>query len=148
MNDVIVLDATPLGVLCHPRNPPHVAAGRAWLRALLTANRRVIVAEVADYEIRRSLVRRASFKALANLDDLSRRLEYLPLSTPAMRLAADLWAQARNAGLPTAPDPALDGDAILAAQAVVLGVPVVVATGNAAHLSRFVNAELWHQIVP
>ena len=65
-----------------------------------------------------------------------------------MRLAADFWAQARNSGQQTAPNPALDCDVILAAQALALGVPVVVATGNVGHLSRFVTAELWQNIVP
>ena len=98
----IVLDATPLGLLCHPRNPPHVAACRQWLATLTAAGRRVIIPEVADYEVRRELIRVNSQRALANLDQLHAQLEYLPLPTLAMRLAADLWAQARNAGVPTA----------------------------------------------
>lgn len=65
-----------------------------------------------------------------------------------MRRAAELWAQARNTGHPTAPDPALDRDVILAAQALCLNTPVVVATGNPAHLARFVPAELWSNITP
>ena len=66
----------------------------------------------------------------------------------AMRMAADLWAQARNIGQPTAPDPAIDADVILAAQAISLNTPVVVATGNPGHLNRFVPAELWANITP
>ena len=65
-----------------------------------------------------------------------------------MRMAAELWAQARSAGRPTAPDPALDADVILAAQARSLTTAIVVATGNPAHLSRFVPAELWASITP
>jgi hypothetical protein len=65
-----------------------------------------------------------------------------------MRLAAELWAQARNAGLPTGSSAALDGDVILAAQALTLGGPIVVATGNPTHLSRFVPAEDWTAITP
>ena len=87
-------------------------------------------------------------QSLVLLDSLPNQVQYLPLSTPVMRLAADLWAWARNTGRQTAPDPALDGDVILAAQAISLGVPVVVATVNTAHLSRFVTAELWHAITP
>jgi len=100
------------------------------------------VPEITDYEVRRELIRIQSYSALANLDAYHVQLDYLPLTTTAMRLAAELWAQARTAGHPTAPDPALDSDVILAAQAISLNTPVVVATGNAAHLSRFVPAEL------
>jgi predicted nucleic acid-binding protein len=65
-----------------------------------------------------------------------------------LRLAADFWARARQHGYPTAPDPALDIDVIIAAQAIGLGVPVIVATGNVGHLSRFVAAELWQNVAP
>ena len=148
MSDAVVLDSTPLGILCHPRNPPQVMACRQWIDDLLAVGRRVIVSEIADYEVRRELARRNSRVAVSNLDQLGRRLEYCPLTTAAMRLAAELWAQARSAGQPTAPDPALDADVILAAQALGLNTAVVVATGNPGHLSRFVPAQLWASITP
>ena len=67
----------------------------------------------------------------------------------AMRLAAELWAQARNTGRPTASDADLDADVILAAQALTLGVAdVVVATTNPGHIARFVPAEFWQNITP
>jgi predicted nucleic acid-binding protein len=144
----VVLDATPLGILCHPRNPPHAAACRQWLADLVAAGYRVIAPEIADYEVRRELLRLGSQTVLINLDQLAARLEYLPLTTTAMRLAARLWAQARLAGQPTAPDPAIDADVILAAQALSLHTAVVVATGNPAHLARFVLGELWSNILP
>jgi hypothetical protein len=68
-----------------------------------------------------------------------------------MRQAAQLWAEARNAGLPTASDAALDGDVILAAQVVTAvhdGHDTVVATTNVKHLKRFVAARLWREILP
>ncbi len=145
---VVVLDSTPLGILCHPRNPPKVMACRQWVNDLLAAGRRVIVPEIADYEVRRELIRLGSQIALTHLDQLAIRLEYLPLTTGTMRYAAELWAQARSAGKPTAPDHALDADVIVAAQALGLNTPVVVATGNPAHLSRFVAAEIWSNITP
>jgi predicted nucleic acid-binding protein len=148
MSAVIVLDATPLGILVHPRNPPHAAACRQWVGALLREGRRVILPEIADYEVRRELIRINSLQALINLDQQIKQLEYLPLTTAVMRRAAEMWAQARNVGQPTAPDHALDADVILAAQALLLGVPVIVATDNPAHLSRFVPAELWQNITP
>jgi predicted nucleic acid-binding protein len=148
MNDAVVLDATPLGIVCHPRNPSAVMACRQWVADLLTAGRRVIIPEIADYEVRRELIRVNSRIALNNLDQLALRLEYLPLTTAAMRLAAELWAQARSAGQPTASDSALDADVIVAAQALSLNTAIIVATGNPGHLNRFVPAELWAKIVP
>jgi predicted nucleic acid-binding protein len=144
----VVLDSTPLGILCHPRSPPHVLACRQWVTDLVVSGRRVIVPEIADYEIRRELIRLGGMVSLANLDGLGLQLEYLPINTNAIRTAAELWAQARNAGLPTAPDLSLDADVILAAQALRLNTPVIVATGNPRHLSRFVASELWSNIRP
>ncbi|MFO0843190.1 MAG: nucleic acid-binding protein [Gemmataceae bacterium] len=148
MSAAVVLDAGPLGLLTNPNHSPQPTACRAWLAALVSAGRRVGVPEITDYEVRRELIRIQSHHALANLNAYGARLEYLPLTTAAMRLAAALWAQARQGGYQTAPDHSLDGDVILAAQALSLGTPVVVATGNPGHLSRFVPAELWTNIAP
>jgi predicted nucleic acid-binding protein len=111
----------------------------------------VCIPEIADYEVRRELLRLDSKKALSRLDSLKEEIEYVPLSTRAMRQAAAFWAQARRAGKPTADPHALDGDVILCAQAHVAvdeGDDCVVATTNPGHLSRFVTAELWRDITP
>jgi predicted nucleic acid-binding protein len=64
-----------------------------------------------------------------------------------MRRAAELWADARRAGRPTAPELALDADVILAAQAISLNISnLVVATTNCSHLGQFIRAELWQNI--
>ena len=65
-----------------------------------------------------------------------------------MRRAAGFWASARSRGRPTAPDHALDGDVILAAQAAELaaGGDEVVATTNVGHLSRFAAASRWNEV--
>lgn len=66
-----------------------------------------------------------------------------------MRRAAELWADARNRGRPTADIHALDADVILAAGAIELsssGHQVVVVTDNARHLSLFVDARHWSEI--
>jgi len=72
----------------------------------------------------------------------------LPLSTEAVRLAAEPWARVRREGRPTASDAALDGDALVAAQAILLGDDVVVATDNINHISRFITADNWKNIKP
>jgi predicted nucleic acid-binding protein len=62
-----------------------------------------------------------------------------------MLKAAELWAEARKRGKPTADIKELDGDVILAAQA--LQVDAIVATENVGHLSLFVEAKHWKDIV-
>jgi hypothetical protein len=118
-----------------------------WLQALVSAGVRVIVPEIADYEVRRELLRANKLKGISQLDALARLLEYRPLTTAAMRQAAAFWAQARQQGQPTAGDKTIDGDMILAGQAMTLGVRnVVIATTNVGHLARFVPADLWHNV--
>ena len=76
---------------------------------------------------------------------------YIPLTDEALRLAAELWAKARQEGRPTADSKELDIDVILAAQALPFGVAasdVVVATTNVRHLAQFVAAKHWTGIVP
>lgn len=146
MSDAIVLDATPLGLLSNPRRTGRILACRQWLADLRTAGRRVILPEIADYEIRRELLRGKKRKGLLLLDSLAKQIEYVEINTATMRIAAGLWAQARQQGQPTAHEHELDCDVILAAQALALGVPVVVATSNVGHLARFVPAEPWANI--
>jgi predicted nucleic acid-binding protein len=116
---------------------------------LTGAGRRVIVPEIIDYEVRRELLRIQSLRAIARLDTVGQQLEYVPLTTAAMRRAAELWAQARQLGQPTAGDNTIDIDMILVAQALTLGVAdVVIASTNVGHLGRFVPAENWQNITP
>jgi predicted nucleic acid-binding protein len=73
---------------------------------------------------------------------------YLALTDEALRLAAELWAKARQQGRPTSPELGLDIDVILAAQALVFGVgaEVIVVTTNPRHLRQFVDARLWNNV--
>jgi predicted nucleic acid-binding protein len=148
MSIAVLLDSGPLGLLSNPRRAPDPVACRQWMAAMESAGRRLIVPEIADYEIRRELLRGNKTRGLALLDSLGQKLEYLELTKRIMRVAAELWAQVRKQGRPTAPDDALDGDVILAAQALSLGVPVIVATSNISHIARFVQADLWQNIQP
>jgi predicted nucleic acid-binding protein len=145
----IILDSGPLGLITNPKQSPESLACAQWLQNHLTAGNRVIIPEISDYEVRRELLRANKSKGIIRLDDLAKLTEYLPLKTAAMRQAAQLWAQARQQGQPTAGDKTIDGDMILVAQAITLGVSdVVIATTNIGHLSRFISADLWQNIVP
>ena len=142
-----MLDSGPLGLVTNPKRSPINTVCANWLKNMVAAGTRIIVPEIADYEIRRELIRANKATGIAHLDALCRFLEYLPITTPAMRQAARMWAQARQQGQPTAGDKTIDGDMILAGQAVSLEIPsLVIATTNVGHLSRFFPAELWTNI--
>lgn len=145
MSRTILLDSAPLSLLCAPiKKGGEAAECSRWLAGILSAGARVIVPEIADYEVRRELVRAGKASSVARLDALAASTQYLPLTTAAMKKAAELWAMARQAGKPTASEHALDGDVILAAQALLHGIPnFVVATTNVGHLARFVPAQEW-----
>ncbi|MGD1927731.1 MAG: PIN domain-containing protein [Leptolyngbyaceae cyanobacterium] len=145
----IVLDTGPIGLVTNPKLSSQSVDCNQWLQAHLKAGNRVVVPEIADYEVRRELLRANKKKGLARLDSFCQRLEYLPITTAAIRQAAELWAQARQQGQPTAGDKTIDGDMTLIAQAKTLEVPyVVVATTNVGYLSRFIAADLWQNIFP
>ena len=147
---VIVLDTGPLGLASNPKATPANDACRQWLDTLVAQGRRVVVPEIADYEARRELLRAGKTNGILRLDRMKAALEYVPLTTPAMLLAADLWAQVRQQGQPTADIHALDGDVILCAQALTLGIAadnLVVATVNVGHLARFLTAKRWQDIL-
>jgi predicted nucleic acid-binding protein len=144
---VVFLDAGPIGLVTNPKLSPESTLCTRWLQALIISDTRVIIPEIADYEVRRELLRANKVKGIARLDELANSLEYLPITTAAMRQAAMFWAQARQQGQPTAGDKTIDSDMILAAQATTLDVvDVVIATTNVGHLSRFAPADLWRNI--
>jgi hypothetical protein len=149
MTTIVVLGAGPLGMVTNPRRTALNVQCSEWLESLLDRGVRVIHPEIADYEVRRELVRVGRTKGLQRLDEMKSTLEYLPLSTAAMLRATDFWAYARNRGTPTAEPAALDADAILAGQTVLLGSndeQAIVATTNPTHLSLFVPAFDWQLI--
>ncbi|MEH1891817.1 MAG: hypothetical protein V7K92_20960 [Nostoc sp.] len=68
------------------------------------------------------------------------RICLIPLTPETMRKAAELWAWVRNQGKPTASNDSLDGDVILATQAILQLKSfdqVIVVTTNLKHISRF-----------
>ena len=144
---VVILDSGPLGLLARCKEVLPAEVCRQWQKALLAAGHRVILPEITDYEVRRELLRINSLDSIRRLDRLPETIEYLPITTATMRLAAELWAQGRQSGQPAADPKELDGDVILAAQSLLLGVSdVVVATTNVGHLSRYVNARFWQDV--
>lgn len=147
MTRTILLDTGPLGMVTNPNSNPKNQACTAWLLAQARASHRIVIPEIADYELRRELLRAGKTNGLARLEQFISRFEYLPLSTTAMRNAALFWAEARRMGQPTASDAALDGDMILVGQWQSLNDSnAIIATTNVQHISRFANTALWEDI--
>jgi hypothetical protein len=147
VNSVVVLDTGIIGLITNPKLSPESIACTNWLQILSTAGVRIIIPEIADYEVRRELLRVNKVRGIRRLDELVNLLEYMPISTVAIQQAALFWAQARQQGQPTAGDKTIDGDVIFAAQAVTLNISdVIIAIINVGHLSRFVSADLWQNI--
>lgn len=154
---IVLLDSGPLGLATNPREGGEAQACRAWLNGLAMAGHLALAPEIIDYELRRELLLNDSQRALARLDVFKANGAYLRVSETAYLRAAQFWAAARRQGLPTADRLALDADVILCAQAATfphadwgrpLDEPVVIATVNVGHLTRFVVADLWQNIMP
>src|SRR5688572_8870546 len=102
---VVVLDSGPLSNATNPRSTDATLECGRWLQRLSDLGVRVIVPEIIDYEVRRELIRAKKISGLRRLSGFYENdVEYLRLTTPMMRRAAEMWALARQAGRPTAPD--------------------------------------------
>ena len=141
---IVLLDGGPLGLVSNPKATEAGRECREWMRALTARGAWICLPEITDYELRRELLRANKIHGIARLDLLKRSIHYLPITTPIMLKAAELWADFRRRGLPTADAKALDCDVILAAQALV--VDGIVATENVGHLSRLARAKHWREI--
>ncbi|HET6251299.1 MAG TPA: PIN domain-containing protein [Tepidisphaeraceae bacterium] len=151
MKPTLILDSTPLGLLFQKPRIQQADDCREWLKQQLARGVRVIVPEIVQYELRRELLRLGRVKAERALVEFAsaRPDRFLPINTPALELAAELWARSRRQGKPTAHPHALDIDVILAAQVLAAGFnpsDFVVATSNITHLSLFVPAAPWESI--
>jgi predicted nucleic acid-binding protein len=153
MSLTVFLDSSPLSVLSNPKRPPETVRVLAWAVAMQRAGHRLVVPAIADYEVRRELERAGKVKSLSALNawNAARPDRYLKLSDSALKLASKLWAQARKSGVATADPKELDGDVLIAAQALDTGISTsdfVIATVNVGHLARFAPAAAWQNIKP
>ncbi len=148
MKRSIFLDSGVIGLITNPNLSAEGINCAKWLLSHINQGKQVIIPEIVDYEVRRELLRANKVKGLARLDELIDSLEYLPITTESMRQAAVFWAEARQKGQPTASDKTIDADMILVAQVFVMDAQnKVIATTNVGHLSRFVAADIWQNIL-
>lgn len=152
MSRIVLLDTGPLGYIVHPNDTGDLGRCKQWLEQLQTANVMVKVPQIADYELRRELIRMPSPASIALLNKLIKATGGLVrISIGTMQRAAQLWAQSRNVHRPNSGDEALDGDMILCAHALLLTEKrnvVEIATTNVKDLKDYTTAKLWSDILP
>jgi predicted nucleic acid-binding protein len=150
MTHLLVLDASVVGAITNPKQTNAIVRDcQSWFRRSLTRQSIFVLPEIADYEIRRELLRGKKINGLKKLDELKSAIYYYPIDSEIMLTAAQLSAESRQRGMPTADARELDGDVILAAQAIQLqakGYEVTIVTTNVGHLAQFVHASHWQDL--
>ena len=148
---IVIIDSGVLFTLISTSKVKEVTDCQDWFYYLLSRSALVVTSAICNYEVKRELIRRNKVPELDNLNQLKTLIDFLPVDEATLELAAELWAEARNKGLPTADDLSLDADVIICAQYQLLaekypGRYVVIATTNVKHLSRFSEAKKWQEI--
>jgi hypothetical protein len=156
---IVFLDTNILGLISNSNTSfDECQQCDKWFTTLSVRGVRFVTSDICDYEVRRGLI--SSFirsgKLASGINGLNSLktdglLEFLPVSTDSLDLAANLWATASNEGLTTRDDKNIDVDIIISAQYQLLkaeypGQHVIVATTNLKHLSRFCDAARWQDI--
>jgi predicted nucleic acid-binding protein len=161
---IVFIDSNTLGSICNPHTNwadkkynPDAENCQRWFANLLRRSIRFVTSDICDYEIRRGLV--SSVKSgkdapgleLLNFLKTNEDLEFLPVTSDVLELAANLWAEASSLGRQTSDPKNIDVDMIISAHYQMLcddypGQRVIVATTNLKHLSIFCEAANWQDI--
>lgn len=86
-----MLDSGFLGIVTNPKAAsPLYQEGKVWLQSLPLKGYIVMLPEIADYEVRRELIRVGKTAGIERLDQLKSQIPYRPWTTEVMLLAAQL----------------------------------------------------------
>lgn len=152
---IIFIDTGVLGLLSSPNQREEVTNSQEWLYSCLSRGINLVSSDLCDYEVRRGTLLAVNSslreRGLQKLDDLREFINFLPVSSIVLRKAAEIWAETRRQGLPTANPENLDADVIIGATCQLLqqeypGQRLIAATTNVKHLSRFIEAQEWQEI--
>ena len=92
MSRVVILDSGPLGMVTNPKaSSAEIQECQVWLNFLMRRGEIIILPEIADYEVRRELLRAGKLAGIQRLDELKLQLTYRPLTG-----ASHFGSQARN----------------------------------------------------
>jgi predicted nucleic acid-binding protein len=126
---IVFTDSNTLGSICNPHTNwadkkynPDAENCQRWFANLLRRSVRFVTSDICDYEIRRGLV--SSVKSgkdapgleLLNFLKTNEDLEFLPVTSDVLELAANLWAEASSLGRQTSDPKNIDVDMIISAQ--------------------------------
>ncbi|MFO0812752.1 MAG: nucleic acid-binding protein [Gemmatales bacterium] len=140
-----LLDAGPLGLLAHSRSTARLPI-QSWVYQQLQDGNTVLISEVADYEVRRELIRliqkqQLPASRLTRLDALQSFCPLTLLTHSNWQQAAELWASMRNQGIPTSELASLDADVLVISQTLELDATVV--TVNPKHFEVHCKTLAW-----
>ncbi len=124
MSLIVLLDAGPLGMITNPKSSPENEACKNWLASLAYNGVELIIPEIADYEVRRELLRAGKDRGLGRVEGHARRA-----AVGLRRLIGRRY------------DPGPAGRAL-----VRDGDETAIATTNVSHLALFASARIWREI--
>ena len=130
------------------------------MQAIIQGGAIVAVPSIADYEIRRELIRCG--KPTLDLDGLRTVCSHIPFCDVSMKKAAEYWGRIRNVvGKPPPYDPTanrLDQDAMICGQAWAyaqeINAEAIIATENIRHFEMLkdpkviIDVKSWRDIYP
>jgi hypothetical protein len=156
---IVFLDTNILGLICNKNiSFDECQQCKKWFDTLFLRGVRIVTSDLCHYEVMRGLIGASirSNEAAPGIKSLELLkvdgfLEFLPVSTEALDLAANLWAKAFTSGQTTRDEKDIDIDIIISAQYQLLrdefpGQQVIMATTNLKHLSIFCDAANWRDI--
>lgn len=88
MSKLILLDTGPLGIISNPSQSQIVLTFRNWAQQQQQQGNLLVVPEIADYEVRRELLRADKLNGIQRLDLIKATFAYLPITTAVMLKAA------------------------------------------------------------
>jgi hypothetical protein len=156
---IVFLDTNILGLVCNKNTSfDESQQCKKWFDTLFLRGVRIVTSDLCNYEVMRGL-KTSSIRSgqvapgIQSLESLKSDgfLEFLPVATEALDLAANLWAGASTSGRTTRDEKDIDIDIIISAQYQLLkdeflGQRVIMATTNLKHLSIFCEAAHWRDI--
>lgn len=156
---IVFLDTNILGLICNKNvSFDECQQCKKWFDPLFIRGVRIVTSDLCHYEVMRGLISSSirSAEAAPGIKSLELLkadgfLEFIPVSTEALDLAANLWARAFTSGQTTRDEKDIDIDIIISAQYQILrdefpGQRVIMATTNLKHLSIFCDAANWRDI--